>query len=59
MNMTDLLLNILPTVIILVAGVLMVRKSGVFEQKRHRERVEELLERIAQAVEKSTKSSNQ
>lgn len=51
MSMFELLLNLLPTALMLAFVIVLIRKSGALEQKQHRKRVEELLERIAQAVE--------
>jgi hypothetical protein len=52
MIMNEIFLSLVPALVLGVGCVLMVRKSGLFEQRAHRQRVEELLERIAQAVEK-------
>ena len=51
MSMSDLLLYLFPTAITLVLAVILIRKTGAFEQRKHREKVEALLERIARAVE--------
>lgn len=53
MSLLDLALSILPLAAALAAGALLVRKAGAFEQRAHRQRVEQLLERIAVAVEKN------
>ena len=53
MTFTDLLISSIPMLIVLVGVVLIVRKSGAFEQRAHRRRVEDLLERIARAVERN------
>lgn len=52
MTTNEVFLSLMPTLILGVGCVLMVRKSGLFEQRAHRQRIEALLERIAQAVEK-------
>lgn len=52
MTLNEILLSLMPMLILGVGLVVMVRKSGIFEQRAHRQRVEALLERIAQAVEK-------
>ena len=51
MTFTELFISIVPTLVIAISGIWLVNKSGVFEQRAHRKRVEALLERIAQAVE--------
>jgi low affinity Fe/Cu permease len=51
MNTTDLVLYFLPIAITVVLMVFVVRKTGAFDQRQHRKKVEELLERIALAVE--------
>ena len=53
MSLTDLLLSSLPLFVPLALAVLLIRKTGAFEQRAHRQRVEQLLERIAVAVELS------
>jgi hypothetical protein len=53
MTLTDLLISSIPLLIALVAAVLIIRKAGAFEQRAHRKRVEELLERIVRAIEKN------
>lgn len=53
MTFTELLFSVLPIFIAIAGAVLVLRKVGVFEQRAHRERVEQLLERIAIAVEKT------
>jgi hypothetical protein len=54
MSLSELLLAVAPLVVVLAFAVLVVRKTGAFEQRAHRERVEALLERIAVAVERSS-----
>jgi hypothetical protein len=54
MTLTDLLISTVPLLIALVAAVIIITKTGGFEKRAHRRRVEELLERIAKAVEKNT-----
>lgn len=56
MTFNEILLSLMPTFILGVGCVLLIRKSGVFGQRAHRQRVEELLERIAKAVEKKEKT---
>ena len=57
MTMTELLLSLLPLLLMLAIAVWAIRKTGAFEQKAHRQRVEQLLERIAIAVEKNNRPS--
>jgi Tfp pilus assembly protein PilE len=52
MTLVELLVTFIPLLIALAVAVLVIRKTGAFEQRAHRQRVEQLLERIAQAVEK-------
>ena len=52
MTLTELLISSLPLIVALAVAVWLIRKTGAFEQRAHRKRVEQLLERIAQAVEK-------
>ena len=52
MTLTELLISSIPLLVVLVVAVLMIRKTGAFEQRAHRQRVEALLERIAKAVER-------
>lgn len=56
MTLTELLISAVPLLIALVAAVIIIKKTGGFEQRAHRRRVEELLERIAKAVEKNRPS---
>jgi hypothetical protein len=51
MNYTDLAISYIPMALALAAMILLVKKSGALQQQEHRKRVEELLERIARAVE--------
>lgn len=53
MTLTELLISSIPLLVALVVAVLVIRKAGAFEQRAHRKRVEELLERIAKAVERN------
>jgi hypothetical protein len=53
MTLTEWLISFLPLAAVLVVAVVMIRKTGAFEQPEHRKRVEQLLERIARAVEKN------
>ena len=54
MTLTELLITSIPLIIALGIAILVIRKTGAFEQRAHRQRVEQLLERIAQAVEKKS-----
>lgn len=53
MTLTDWLISFLPLAAVLIVAAVLIRKTGAFEQREHRRRVEELLERIAEAVEKA------
>jgi len=55
MTLTELLISSLPMLIVLAGATLIIRKAGAFEQRDHRKRVEQLLERIANAVEKNSR----
>jgi Tfp pilus assembly protein PilE len=50
--MSELLISIVPLLVLLGVAVLVIRRTGAFEQRAHRQRVEALLERIANAVER-------
>lgn len=52
MSFAEMLLSLLPMFLALAIVFLLIRKTGAFEQREHRRRVETLLERIAAAVEK-------
>jgi hypothetical protein len=52
MNYTEFIVSSIPLFLALLAMVYVVKKTGAFKQQEHRKRVEELLERIARAVEK-------
>jgi hypothetical protein len=52
MSLIELLYSLVPQLLVLAVVVAVIRRSGVFEQRAHRQRVENLLERIANAVEK-------
>ncbi|WP_411886808.1 hypothetical protein [Polaromonas sp. YR568] len=52
MTFNEMLLSLMPTLILGIGCVFIIRKSGLLGLRAHRQRVEELLERIAQAVEK-------
>lgn len=52
MSFAEMLLSLLPMFLALAIVFLLIRKTGAFEQREHRRRVEALLERIAAAVEK-------
>ncbi len=56
MTTIEVLLSSLPMLVVLAIAVVLVKKSGAFEQRAHRKRVEELLERIALAVESRPKA---
>ena len=51
--MIEYFLAWLPLLVVLGVTILLIRKTGAFQQRAHRKRVEELLERIAIAVEKN------
>lgn len=53
MNLGELLLLNLPLILAVAFTAVLIRKTGAFEQRAHRQRVEALLERIALAVENS------
>jgi hypothetical protein len=53
MSITEMIISLIPMLIVIVVMVVVVRKAGVFQQREHRIRVEQLLERIAKAVEKN------
>ena len=55
MTLTALLLTSIPLLVVLAFAIVLARKSGAFEQRAHRKRVEELLERIAKALERDKK----
>jgi hypothetical protein len=55
MTLTELAISYLPMLFMLALAVVVLQKLGAFQQREHRKRVEELLERIAQAVEASAK----
>lgn len=57
MTFADLMISSVPLLVALALAAVLIRKSGVFEQRAHRQRVEHLLERIAVAVEKCDASS--
>jgi preprotein translocase subunit YajC len=52
--MVDYLVAWLPLIISLAVMVFLIRKTGAFQQREHRQRVEQLLERIANAMEKDS-----
>jgi hypothetical protein len=56
MTLSELIISSIPLIAVLVVSVLIIRKTGAFEQRAHRKRVEELLERIAKAVERNKPS---
>ena len=51
MTNLEFTISLIQTLLVVVGLVLLVSKSGIFELRAHRRRVEELLERIAQAAE--------
>lgn len=51
MTLSELLTSIVPLLVLLGVAVPVIRRTGAFEQRAHRQRVEALLERIANAVE--------
>jgi preprotein translocase subunit YajC len=55
MSPADILISFLPLILVLVFVVYMIRRTDAFGQKAHRQRIEELLERIAIAVEEKSK----
>ena len=55
MTTTDFLFSLLPLFLLATVMVIVIKKSGLFQQRAHRERVEALLERIAIAIEKDRK----
>jgi len=55
MTLGEVLLSFVPLFLALAVAVLVIRRTGAFEQRSHRRRVEELLERIANAVEQRNK----
>ena len=52
MTTTEWFFSLVPMLAVFGALVFIVRRSGVLELKAHRRRLEELLERIAVAVER-------
>lgn len=56
MNIMEYLIAYFPFFLILCVMVIIIRKTGAFQQRDHRKRVEQLLERIANAVEKSERN---
>ena len=55
MNLIELLASLVPLLLALAIAVFVIQRAGIFEQRAHRQRVEELLERIATAVEQNKK----
>ena len=55
MALSDFLVSLVPLLAVLAVTVLLIRRTGAFEQREHRKKVEELLERIAKAVEQNKK----
>jgi len=55
MTLSELLLSFVPLVIALAVAVVVIGRTGAFEQRAHRRKIEELLERIATAVERRSK----
>lgn len=56
MTLIELLISSIPLLLVIVAAMVIIQKTGGFEQRAHRRRVEELLERIARAVERNKPS---
>ena len=56
MTITEMIISLLPMLLAIVVMIVVVRKAGVFQQREHRIRVEQLLERIANAVEKNERN---
>lgn len=56
MSLTDIAISFLPLILIFVFVAFMIRRTDAFGQKAHRQKVEELLERIAISIEKSNKN---
>jgi hypothetical protein len=56
MTITELLISSLPLLIAIAGTIFILRKSGAFEQRAHRQRMEQLLERIAIGIEKNNRS---
>ena len=52
MTIAEYIISWLPLLFVLVLMMVLVRKTGAFQQREHRKKVEQLLERIANAVEK-------
>ncbi len=57
MTLTEYAISYLPLLVMLGLAALVLHRLGAFQQREHRQRVEALLERIAQAVEASTKQA--
>jgi hypothetical protein len=53
MTIFEFIVSYIPLFIIIVIMLLVIRKAGGFQQREHRLKIEQLLERIAIAVEKS------
>ena len=56
MTIAEYIISWLPLLFVLVLMMVLVRKTGAFQQREHRKKVEQLLERIANAVEKNTRT---
>ena len=52
MTETEIIISILPLFLAIVVMAIIVHKAGIFQQREHRVKMEKLLERIANAVEK-------
>jgi hypothetical protein len=52
MTVTEWFISLAPMLLALGAMIFVVRRSGIMQVRAHRRRVEELLERIAIAVER-------
>jgi hypothetical protein len=55
MSLAEIFLSYLPLMAAVVFMIVVVRKSGLLQLRSHRQRVEQLLERIAAAVEANNK----
>ena len=55
MTIFEFIVSYIPLIITIAIMLLIIRKAGGFQQREHRLKVEQLLERIAIAVEKNEK----
>ncbi|HKQ26752.1 MAG TPA: hypothetical protein VJT81_20085 [Burkholderiales bacterium] len=56
MTITEYLISWAPLFLVFVIMLILIRKTGALQQRDHRKKVEQLLERIATAVEKNARS---